>query len=80
MKERNMATMTILCVSHDLPMAARHGSHIALFHDGGVQTGTAREVLTPDNLERVYGVGLDVLWKDNDTSLQDSVVGGVDQP
>lgn len=69
--------LTILCVSHDLPVAARHGSHIALFHHGGVQTGTARDVLTPDNLERVYGMGLDVIWKDDGEDLQDSVMGGV---
>ncbi len=69
--------LTILCVSHDLPVAARHGSHIALFHHGGVQSGTAREVLTSDNLERVYGMGLDVFWKDNDEGLRNSFVGGV---
>lgn len=61
--------LTILCVSHDLATAARQGSHVALFHKAHVQAGPAREILTPTNLQRIYGVGLDVQWQtDNATS------------
>lgn len=54
--------LTVVCVSHDLTTAARYASHVALFHERTVHTGPAREVLTHDNLARVYGVGLSVDW------------------
>lgn len=48
--------LTIVCVSHDLATAARHASHIALFDAGRILAGYKEEVLTRDNLQRVYGV------------------------
>ncbi len=48
--------LTIVSVSHDLATAARHASHIALFDAGIILTGSKKEVLTRDNLQRVYGV------------------------
>jgi len=48
--------LTIVCVSHDLATAARHASHIALFDAGRVLAGSEKDVLTRDNLQRVYGV------------------------
>lgn len=57
--------LTILCVSHNLASAFRYASHVALFHGGGVQGGPAAEILTSDNLQRVYGIGLDVSWEVN---------------
>ncbi len=47
--------LTIVCVSHDLATAGRHASHIALFDAGRVLSGSEKEVLTQDNLQRVYG-------------------------
>ncbi len=48
--------LTIVCVSHDLATAARHASHIALFDAGSILAGSEQDVLTRDNLRRVYGV------------------------
>lgn len=67
--------LTVICVSHDLATAARYGSHVALFHEGGVRTGTVREVLTPENIARVYGVGLDVRWQNGAASETDNGQG-----
>jgi ABC-type Mn2+/Zn2+ transport system ATPase subunit len=50
--------VTMLYVSHDLASVRRYASHVALFHDGTVQTGRAAEVLTRANLERAYGIAL----------------------
>ncbi len=48
--------LTIVSVSHDLATPARHASHIALFDAGRILAGSKKEVLTRDNLQRVYGV------------------------
>jgi ABC-type cobalamin/Fe3+-siderophores transport system ATPase subunit len=52
--------ITILFVTHDLAVAARHGSHFALFRDGSVTTGPGEQVLRGDNLHRIYGVPVDI--------------------
>ncbi|MGI8784128.1 MAG: metal ABC transporter ATP-binding protein [Acidobacteriota bacterium] len=52
--------ITILFVTHDLAVAARHGTHFALFNDGGVITGPGELVLQGDNLERTYGLPVDI--------------------
>ncbi len=46
--------LTLLFVTHDLTMAARHGSHFALFHDGTVIAGPGDAVLCGDELQRAY--------------------------
>ncbi|MBI3936601.1 MAG: ABC transporter ATP-binding protein [Betaproteobacteria bacterium] len=52
----NRAVMMVL---HDLLWPARYCSHALLIHDGGeVVTGAAHEVLTADNLKRLYGCAL----------------------
>ncbi|MFQ5515376.1 MAG: metal ABC transporter ATP-binding protein [Myxococcota bacterium] len=48
--------MSVLFVTHDLSLAARHATHIALFHGGRVEAGRASHVLTPSRLEAAYGV------------------------
>jgi ABC-type Mn2+/Zn2+ transport system ATPase subunit len=48
--------LTILFVTHDLPLSARYGSHVALFVGGTVRAGTTEEVLRPDLLEQTYGL------------------------
>ncbi len=48
--------LTIVCVSHNLATAGRHASHIALFHAGKIVSGSKDEILTRDNLRRVYGI------------------------
>jgi ABC-type Mn2+/Zn2+ transport system ATPase subunit len=48
--------LTILFVSHDLELAEKLATHVALFQDGGALTGARDTVLTRDNLRRVYGL------------------------
>lgn len=55
--------MTLLFVTHQLTLAARYGTHIALLHNGRVQTGPAREILTPENLGPAYGMSIKVRWE-----------------
>jgi ABC-type cobalamin/Fe3+-siderophores transport system ATPase subunit len=52
--------ITVLFVTHDLAVAARHGSHFALFHDGEVVAGPGQEILRGDNLQRTYRVPVDI--------------------
>lgn len=50
------AGTTILFVTHALHLAARYGTHAALFHGGRVESGPAAELLRPERLRRAYGV------------------------
>ena len=47
----------VLSVVHDLSLARRYGTHAVLM-DGGrcIAQGTVKEALTPQSLERVYGM------------------------
>jgi len=53
--------LTVLFVTHDLAVAARHGSHFALFHDGTATTGPVDQVLRPETLQRTYGIPIDIM-------------------
>ena len=45
----------VLSVVHDLSLARRYGTHAVLLHEGhGVAQGEISQVLTPENLRRVY--------------------------
>ena len=63
--ERNAATgNAVIAVLHDLTLAARFCHRLVLMHRGRVvANGTPKDVLTQDNLRRVYGVAL---WQDGD--------------
>lgn len=52
--------MTVILVTHDLAVAARYATHLALVRNGGVDSGPAERVLRPGNLESAYGVPIDV--------------------
>jgi ABC-type Mn2+/Zn2+ transport system ATPase subunit len=52
--------LTILFVTHDLPLAARYGSHVALFVDGSIEAGPRDAVLRPDMLRRAYGLPIEL--------------------
>jgi ABC-type cobalamin/Fe3+-siderophores transport system ATPase subunit len=47
--------LTVLLVTHDVPVAARYASHVALFQNGSVMAGTAAATLTSENLAVTYG-------------------------
>lgn len=49
--------ITVVIVSHDLPMAARYCDRLAMIHDRRVMcVGTPEEVLTPANMRLVFSV------------------------
>ena len=53
---------TIVAILHDINLAATFCSHIVLMKDGNVMSsGEVKEVLTADNLEKLYGMEFDVL-------------------
>ncbi len=49
--------LTVVIVSHDLPMAARYCDEIAMIHDHNILcVGRPEEVLTPENMRVVFNV------------------------
>ncbi len=55
--------ITVVFVTHDLPIAARRATHVALFRQGRVVAGPVAEAFTAENLERTFGVPV-VLGRD----------------
>lgn len=54
--------MAVLCVSHDLNTAARFADRLVLVADGRIRgDGPPRDLLRPDLLREVYGVGVDLI-------------------
>ena len=53
-------SLTVLFVTHDLTLAARYATHVALFFDGLVQVGARHAILNPEGLERTYGIPLSI--------------------
>jgi ABC-type cobalamin/Fe3+-siderophores transport system ATPase subunit len=57
---------TVVAALHDLSLAARFCHHLILLHHGQVYaTGTPAQVLTPENLHRVYGITAHVDCRDD---------------
>lgn len=53
-KENNL---TVVIVSHDLPMVARYCDRMILLHDQKIfAVGTPKEILTPDNMRTVFSI------------------------
>jgi ABC-type Mn2+/Zn2+ transport system ATPase subunit len=52
--------LTIILVTHDLAVAARYGTHLALVAGGQVLAGPAAEVLNSGKLEDAYGLPIEV--------------------
>jgi ABC-type cobalamin/Fe3+-siderophores transport system ATPase subunit len=50
--------LTLVFVTHNLGLASRLATHVALFHHGRVQAGSAAELLEHDVLEHVFGIEL----------------------
>ncbi len=49
--------LTVVIVSHDLPMIARYCDRIILIHDHKIHSiGKTEDVLTPENMRTVFGV------------------------
>lgn len=54
------AGLALLFVTHDVELAARYATHVALFHAGTVTSGQRDTVLNQENLRRVYGTDVEV--------------------
>ena len=52
--------LTVLFITHDLTLAARYASHVALFHTGKVESGPMASAMTPERLYLTYGVPLSI--------------------
>jgi iron complex transport system ATP-binding protein len=54
--------MAVVCVSHDVNLAARFADELVLMRDGAVvATGTPAEVIRRDVLEKTYGVDIELV-------------------
>ncbi|KUE74424.1 ABC transporter [Candidatus Methanomethylophilus sp. 1R26] len=68
--------LTVVIVSHDLPMAARYCDRAALIADHRVMCcGTPEEVLTPENMRLVFGIDAE-LTKDSKTGMNSVILHG----
>ncbi len=54
--------LTLVFVTHDITIAARYATHIALFHTRTVESGAREKMLDRDTLERVYGAPVEVRY------------------
>ncbi|MEC7882376.1 MAG: ABC transporter ATP-binding protein [Verrucomicrobiota bacterium] len=52
--------ITVIFVTHDLQLAGRYASHLAVFKNRRVKCGPVGEVLTGENLEMAFGVPTEV--------------------
>lgn len=50
--------LTVLLVTHDLNIVWEHGNHVLCLNKKGLCYGSPRQVLTPQELERLYGTGI----------------------
>jgi iron complex transport system ATP-binding protein len=69
--------MTVVIVSHDLPMVARYCDRILMIHDHKIHAiGTPEEVLTPENMRIVFNVDAELAFDEktgrNTVILHDS--------
>ena len=51
-KERNL---TILLITHDLNIVYKHSTNVLCLNKKAICSGPPREILTPENLEKLYG-------------------------
>jgi ABC-type Mn2+/Zn2+ transport system ATPase subunit len=48
--------LTILLVTHDLPLVRRHAQQVIWLHEGRILTGTAAELLRPEHLAQMLDI------------------------
>lgn len=60
--------LTTVAVLHDLNLAARYCDSIALLNEGGIRAiGHPNDVLTPESIAEVYGVGVENVTAEDGT-------------
>jgi len=69
--------ITVIFVTHDLQLAGRYATHLAVFKNRRVKCGPVRETLTGENLEMAFGVPTQVR---PETSGGYTVQANVEQP
>jgi ABC-type cobalamin/Fe3+-siderophores transport system ATPase subunit len=52
--------LTVVFVTHDLALAGKYGSHVALFAGGEVRSGPAERLLSASELKWAFGVPFEV--------------------
>ncbi len=57
---RRTQALTLVFVTHDVEVAARYGTHLALVSGGRVRAGAAQDLLTADVLGDVFGVAMHI--------------------
>lgn len=68
--------LTVVMVSHDLPMVARYCDRIVFIHDRKIHSmGSPEEVLTPENMAAVFGVDAE-LGTDSKTGRRTVILHG----
>jgi ABC-type Mn2+/Zn2+ transport system ATPase subunit len=50
--------LTILLVTHDLPIVRKHAQHVVWLHEGQVLHGTVAEIFTPERLAEIFEMGV----------------------
>ncbi len=50
--------LTILLVTHDLPLVRKHAQHVIWLHQGEVLHGTVAELLTPERMAEIFEIEL----------------------
>ena len=46
--------LTVLLVTHDLPIVRHHAQHVVWLHEGRVRHGTVAEIFTPERLAEIF--------------------------
>jgi len=70
--------LTLLFVTHNLHLAGRLATHVALFQGGRVRVGPAGDLLHHDELERVFGISVDGVR--GDRAARRAQGAGADRP
>ena len=64
---RREKDMSIIIAAHDLNSVAKYCDRIIMMRKGQIiACGTPKEVITPENIEKVYGVKADVIYHDGE--------------
>ena len=65
-KQSNERGLVVIMISHDINIAAKYSDNIIMMHDGTIYAvGTPKDVITEENMRKVYGVEVDILEQDD---------------